>query len=538
MAALPFAWRLAAVVAVSTATLLAGGVIYGYQALLPPLLDEGAAADLCGSESRIADSDGFTCLAQRLRLTLLYTASMSGLFLFVAVFGPVMDRIGTHAVLVLGVCMVAGGAVLLATPGSSSSLTAGLLLLGVGSPAVFTPGLALPYVTFPKRSGIVASAVICLFDASAGVTTVLAWLNDDSGPALPWTSVMYGFAIACVSVGMLAVLLFPKPGAADEAVAAKPEPEGGDAGGDQSDDEEEEEEEEEASPKKEALFSPLDTVYERASGRAASQSTARSISHSLSVDLEVYELSMTDHRPGVRDRLLAAASKDSDTRDSDPDGGRDSIPSVTALARRPHVMAAVLFMCALSLKNSFFIGTLGAQVAYIDPTGEHASDVALAFNVVFPLGGLVSLPISSWLLTVNRDSDHRSFVVVLVLALVHAVLNMLPSITAQYGAVAVFALLRSLKWSVYSDFVIRNSPMERIGGVFGITNIAIGIANLGVYPLDDIVHRLAGGSYFGVNLGLTIVEAVLVVVPWRLWRKNSRYDAGSLLRSPRLLSSA
>lgn len=191
-----------------------------------------------------------------------------------------------------------------------------------------------------------------------------------------------------------------------------------------------------------------------------------------------------------------------------------SLPTWRQDASTPKFILVTLFMMVFSLRNSFYIGSFADQVKALSP--HDASIASLVFNIAFPSGGLVAFPICAYILRVCKDRDEWLFGAVWGLGLVHAVFNCVPSMPCQYVAMGVFPIVRTLKWSAVSDYVIKRFPMLYFGRLLGVINAAIGVSNLLVYPLYSAsLHGGDGGkgNYLPANLAITLAQGVCVALP-------------------------
>ncbi len=201
-------------------TFLAGGAVYGYQAILPLLTAEGAMSTGCSA----VDGMVTPCERQRLRLNLVFTVTMACLFVFVFVFGWLMDRLGARTAMGVAVASNATGTLLLlaapyaskGTPSADACWALGFILWGVASPGVFTSAFALATL-YPDHSGVVTSIVICAFDAAAFVFLAMKLAYDHADAS--WTVIMLTYLSLCAVMGVITVMSLPeKSSASDEDV--------------------------------------------------------------------------------------------------------------------------------------------------------------------------------------------------------------------------------------------------------------------------------------------------------------------------------
>lgn len=165
---------------------------------------------------------------------------------------------------------------------------------------------------------------------------------------------------------------------------------------------------------------------------------------------------------GVLPMLEPALERAAAQREHARVGGRSRWAAVCSYASQPRFRLAVMFMAVFTLKNSFYIGTLSQQMEALGGGSASASFVPLALDIILPVGGLLCIPLSSYILVRWRDADHVSFGVVLFLGVTHGALNLAPLAGPQYAAVAVFAVLRTLKWTCYAEFIVKHYPLEHM----------------------------------------------------------------------------
>lgn len=91
----------------------------------------------------------------------------------------------------------------------------------------------------------------------------------------------------------------------------------------------------------------------------------------------------------------------------------------------------------------------------------------------------------------------------------------------QYVALCLFPIVRTLKWSAVSDYVMKHYPMLHFGRLLGCINFAIGVSNLMVYPLTYVcVHAKPKEEYTPVNIALTVAQGLCVMLPVYEWARR------------------
>eukprot|EP01104_Vermistella_antarctica_P002098 TRINITY_DN1225_c0_g3_i1.p1 TRINITY_DN1225_c0_g3~~TRINITY_DN1225_c0_g3_i1.p1 ORF type:complete len:457 (+),score=124.08 TRINITY_DN1225_c0_g3_i1:133-1503(+) len=435
-------------------TFWAGGIIYGYNALLPILIREGVYSSLC--ETPYDDTTG--CADQLLRLNLLYTIGVSCLYFMVILFGYQMDKLGAQFTMVTGVCVVAAGSVCaaLGSVGSSSDTDIfwdiALISWGVASPAIFMTALSLPKL-FPKHHASVTSVIVCSFDTSTGVMLLFQVLYINAG--IPFSWIATGHAIITLFVGLACAFLLPTISDVGQ------------------------------------IDAEFDNKVEDA------VSSRRSSSRRLPAD----ETFLLDHR----------ASEPLPVEEAEVVGWSSFLCAVS-------FWLAAIYIAVFSLKNAFFLGTFAAQINYISPSSTSTSFTNFVLNLGLPIGGVLTGGLGAVILTWLRDD--AVFFLVLTLGLAHAVLNMVPLIWPQYVAIAIFAVLRPLKWASFSAYMISSFPLAIMGSAFGVANIVVGVLNLLVFVFTYVTEHHFGGNFLFANATLTVMEAAMVVFPLYLFFKH------------------
>lgn len=478
------------------ATFLASGVFFGFQPLQRVLLARGLFASHCphprntttASPPTTTTSSTSTpttalCDAQADLLDLLYTVTIATLYFSMALFGPLMDRLGARAVLGLGLVLAAVGTALLACAGHADvPAAAGFALLGLCSPAVFSPAMALPRL-FALQSGVVTTLVVCLFDASALVPYLWYLLFEHGG--LSWLAICLGHAGLLAVVGCIAIPLMPR----------------------QSD------------------VAAIDAAYER---EVTNKVTGINVDDGDVQPVNAHQ--QTRHHPaelgadGERQPLLSAADGDKGSGVNAKDGNVVAAPDAGAglvgeVVRQPAYILVILFVAVVGLKNGFYIATLQQQIERLDPGNTHVFTI---FSLVFPMGGFISIPISVAMLQGLRGRFDLNFGLVLAIALLHAALNLIPALGAQYAAVAVFAVVRSLKWSTFAEFLVESYPLAVMGRLMGIGNVVLGLFCLAVFGFFRSA-RAFDGAYTFPNATLTAVEGLCLALPFYLhWSARRR----------------
>lgn len=202
----PSAGRVGLLLAVGCAHItLSAGVVFGWAALEPLLINEGAFATAC-AEPR---DDGGLCPARALRFNVMFTLGTFGNNVSTVAFGFVNDRYGPRTCNLIASSLMLAGAVLMAAgcgghrpspwaPAARSAfLLTGYFFLGMGGPGIQMPVYQLASLV-PANSAAVLSLFAALFNVSECLFAAF-YLGERAGASL--------FALFCMYAGVVLAVL-------------------------------------------------------------------------------------------------------------------------------------------------------------------------------------------------------------------------------------------------------------------------------------------------------------------------------------------
>jgi hypothetical protein len=73
------------------------------------------------------------------------------------------------------------------------------------------------------------------------------------------------------------------------------------------------------------------------------------------------------------------------------------------------------------------------------------------------------------------------------------------------------------QWAAYSEFVLKRYPWEVFGRLLGVANVVFGVVGLLVYAFAALTFGPLGGSFYAMNVALTLVELCTACVPLWFW---------------------
>lgn len=487
--------------------LMNGGVIYGYSAFVPMMASVGVFADRCpAAHPRHSASP---CPAQRLAFSYMFTAAAFLMSVLGPVWGVVLDRLGGTGSMLLGSALACGSYVLLAVNPGNVAFAAAFAALGGVAPLFYMSAFTLSK-SVPRLSSLYNAWLTSAYDGSALVLFVLALLVDHT--ALSAKTVLAGYAVLTLVVGLCTAVLLPRAShfKAIQArfdtyvgqqskllVTAAPDTDG-------------------SLQRGASNTSVVDPELSMGSSECAPAAVCRFL---------LFPLGVSGALTSACRRCCVAVPQDASAA-----SGTAPEPSMWPYVKEIRFVLTTLLMCIMNLKNGFYITTVSKQLEDVLPA-SHAKPLITFYNVVYPIGGVASLPLSTYLLNRFRFRDDVIFGTVVVLGLLHAVLNLVPHAVPQYMAVVVFAVMRPLKWSSFNDFIGKHYPLQLLGRLMGFPNLFIGFVGLLLIACTWIVTHRLHDHVFWVAFALTCVEALALGVP--LWMWCTRRRNPNLKRQPR-----
>lgn len=177
---------------------------------------------------------------------------------------------------------------------------------------------------------------------------------------------------------------------------------------------------------------------------------------------------------------------------------------------------------------SQYIATTGEQLLYYTGDAELTAKLVTAFVWLLPLGGLVAIPFSGYLL--DATSSSTAYLTLGLFATLFGLCTLSPATWSQLLGIGVFVVLRPFFYTAISDFAAKCFGFATFGRVYGLANTISGVFNLVQWPIDLLVKYKLGGNFTPVNVALLVVGALsclLVSVRIQLGVKNKQQQQQS-----------
>lgn len=125
-----------------------------------------------------------------------------------------------------------------------------------------------------------------------------------------------------------------------------------------------------------------------------------------------------------------------------------------------------MFVMLMMVRINYYIATVWPKARYLvgDEDGEKVNHL---FDIALPLGGIVSMPIVGTLL--DNFTTTTVLGVLVVTSTFIGILQVTPTLWAQYTTVLIFAIYRPLYYTSVSDYCAKIFGFRTFGKVYGLS---------------------------------------------------------------------
>jgi multisubunit Na+/H+ antiporter MnhC subunit len=176
----------------------------------------------------------------------------------------------------------------------------------------------------------------------------------------------------------------------------------------------------------------------------------------------------------------------------------------------------MLFTVLQMLRINYFVASIRAQYDYL-LSPALSKQLNSAFDILLPLGGLLSVPFIGTILDTLR-TQHVLLILASTATLI-GILGCIPhSLPAGYANIALFVIYRPFYYTAVSDYAAKVFGFQTFGKVYGLIICLAGLGNFLQAGLDAVTFKLFARDPVPVNLVLTastaMVGAALVGFVW------------------------
>ncbi|KAL8948473.1 MAG: hypothetical protein Q9222_005349, partial [Ikaeria aurantiellina] len=410
--------------------LFAAGVVFGYAALKPVLLNEGVYRDECPEFKTSAKGP---CYEQEIRLNFMFTTAAVATNVCALPVGTILDRFGPRVCGIIGSLFLAIGALFFAFASQSpfDGYIPGYLFLALGGPFVFISSFQLSN-TFPRHSGLILALLTGAFDSSSAIFLFYRLIYNASHQTFTPQKFFLVYLIVPILILIAQLTLMPKNSykTVGELITHAEDPNND--------------------------SHPTDAQIQDESHLNAIRDQRRA--HRESVVDEI--TSLLGHKGEEADTTTRA-----EDRKKDISGVWGALHGRSALqqVRSPWFILIALFTVLQMTRINYFVATIRSQYTYLLNSPEKAEHVNNVFDVALPVGGVIAIPFIGLVL----DNTCTLFVLSLLVATATAIgiLGVLPYLWAAYLNILLFVLYRPLYYIAVSDYAAKVFGFHTFGKV-------------------------------------------------------------------------
>ncbi|KAJ5961144.1 Major facilitator superfamily domain general substrate transporter [Penicillium vulpinum] len=492
--------RIAQVAVTVLACWSASGIVFGFAALKPVLVEEGVYHERCTPAE--IDEGLELCAQQDLRLNLFFTIASITANVSALPVGTILDRCGSRVCWFIACLLLAIGGVIMAfafhEPGFDGYIP-GNFFLALAGTFLFVPSFQIANA-FPKHAGSIVALVTGAFDASAAVFLFYRLIYEGSGRSFTPDKFFLGYLIVPVCIVIALITIMPARDYVSTLQLENKIEKAEDATRDVHDSDDEIE-----------STSELNRVRKK---RA---------------ELRQKKIRQIDAVLGDKDERQMRAEREEDRQQTSSVWGvMHGLPAHRQMAT-PWFILITLMTVLQMIRMNYFIATIRSQYEYMLGSIDEADKIGAFFDVALPVGGVLFTPGIGYLL--DRLSVPAMLGLIVLFTTVIGVLNSIPAVWAGYMTVVLFVLLRPLYYSAMSDYTTKVFGFATFGRVYGAIICLSGLANFSQYGLDALTHHTFDGNPIPINASLAVAGfivgtalVIFVFVSVRQLREQGRVD--------------
>lgn len=445
--------------------------------------------------------------------------------------GAILDSYGPRVSSVIGSLWLAIGAILLAFATSLpfDSYTPGYLFLGLGGSFIFVPVFQLSN-TFPAHSGMVLSLLTGAFDSSTVLFLLFRTIHEKTDGYISIQKFFLIYLIVPISILLLQIFLMPGNSyktvgelvqQAEEAIANEtndtPEPD---------------------------ILDTTEREGRRQHRRQRRESIVFEI-HNLLDDgtnnCKARTLTLDVNEPNAPQSNSTAESTSKLDKIRTSGGAWGAMHGASALEqiRSPWFILMALLATIQMVRVNYFIATIHEQYSYLLRSPSLTNQITHAFDILLPLGGLISIPITGLIL--DYTTTATTLTILVTLATLIGILGCIPdSLPIAYIHIILFTLFRPFYYTSISDYTATVFGFRTFGKVYGLITCIAGIGNFAQAGLDTLTIKVFERDPVPVNAVLTLdvflVGTGLVAFVWwkgrvwgRAWWKRDVEDGNGVV---------
>lgn len=460
--------------------LLAAGVVFGYAAIKPVLIDEDVFKESCTEEE--LEKGTKPCYQQEIRLNLMFTIAAVSTNVAALPIGTILDRYGPRVCGIIGSVLLLIGTLLFAfafqLPGDA--FTPGYFFLALGGPFIFISSFQLSN-TFPQNSGLILALLTGAFDSSSALFLLFRVLFEATNGRLDTQRLFLIYAIVPILIFIVQMFVMPKESYKSVSDIVK------------------EAEDEMDIPTPPEVSAPEQDMF---------RERRASISSEIQSLLEVSTNAKRAKREDKKNKMSGVW------------GVLHGYSAIEQM-KTPWFVLITLFTVVQMTRINYFVATIRSQEQYLLGSDKKAKLVNDIFDVALPLGGVLSIPFIGTIL--DRTPTPFALGVLVVVATLIGVLGCLPYVWAAIANVVLFVFYRPFYYTAVSDYSAKVFGFVTFGKVYGLIICLAGVLNFVQSPLDAATHLVFHNNPIPINL--VLLGAAIVVgtalVGYVVWKSRN-----------------
>ncbi|KAK9471054.1 major facilitator superfamily domain-containing protein [Dipodascopsis tothii] len=468
----PLGKRLIQVACAVTWCLLAAGPIFGFAALKTVWLREGVYADYCTPDENF---DGIVCSRREIKINFIFTCASVVTNFAGVIVGVILDKYGPRTCNFIGSALLFLGSILLAFATTTALLdtyVCGYMALAFAGPFIFISSFQLANA-FPVHSGLILALLTGAFDSSTAVYLVYRLIYDETNGRFHPKEFFLLYLAVPVFILVANVTVMPKES-----------------------------------------YKPGTNIMDVISGK----DTTRSEEVINDSDLEeimtsTNDIVATDTTPllsGTDVEMSAEEVKEYNSEElkllkTSGVWGILHGTSVLKQIRTPWFILLCLFTLIQMVRLNYFVASIRAQYSFLFHDERIAETINSFFDIALPVGGIVSIPLSGYLL--DHYSMATALSVLLAMGTAFGILGNFAAFPAAYANIVIFVLYRSMFYTTVSDYTGKVFGYDTFGKVYGLISTISGLFNFAQSGFDHVTHQVFSRDPRPVNVTLVTLSA-------------------------------
>lgn len=429
------------------------------------------------------------------RLNFMFTVAAAATNVCALPVGTVLDRFGPRISAIMGSIFLVIGAIFFgfATQLPFDGYIPGYLFLALGGPFIFISSFQLSN-TFPNHSGLILALLTGAFDTSSAIFLFYRLIYTATNGAFTPQRLFLVYLI--VPVFIIIVQIFVMPAQSYKTIG-------------------------------ELITRANDSLKDASPPNGPVESGTET--PQIGDDMQAERAHVVTETTSLLGRKSEDNSQSQDERNKRISGvwgvlhGRSALQQVFS----PWWILITLFTVVQMTRINYFVATVRPQYEYLLKNDSLAKHVNHVFDVLLPLGGVISIPFIGFVL--DRTSTPFVLSLLVTIATTIGVLGVLPYLWAAYANITLFVIYRPLYYTAVSDYAAKVFGFHTFGKVYGLIICLAGLLNLSQSGLDTFTHKVFSRNPVPVNIFLLVIALIVGVALVGFVWQQSRSIARNLL---------